>query len=51
MITMMPENRDRLEQAIKTLKTLRMGSTVGELNRLDAAIGMLMEIMTPDREE
>lgn len=51
MITMMPENRDRLEQAIETLKTLRMGSTVGELNRLDAAIGMLMEIMTPDREE
>lgn len=51
MITMMPENRDRLEQVIEMLKTLRMGSTVGELNRLDAAIGMLMEIMAPDREE
>ena len=51
MITMMPENRDRLEQAIETLKTLRMGSTVGEVAKLDAAIGMLMEIMTPDREE
>ena len=48
---MMPENRDRLEQTIETLKTLRMGSTVGELNRLDAAIGILMEIVTPDREE
>ena len=48
---MMPENRDRLEQGIETLQTLRMGSTVGELNRLDAAIGILMEIMTPDREE
>lgn len=51
MITMIPENRDRLEDVIETLKTLRMGSTVGELNRLDAAIGMLMEIMTPEREE
>ena len=51
MITMIPENRDRLDQAIETLKTLSMGSTVGELNRLDAAIGMLMEIMTPEREE
>ena len=51
MITMIPENRDRLEQAIETLKTLRMGSTVGEVAKLDAAIGVLMEIMTPDREE
>ena len=48
---MMPENRDRLEQTIETLKSIRMGSTVGELNRLDAAIGILMEITTPDREE
>ena len=48
---MMPENRDKLEDVIETLKTLRMGSTVGELNRLDVAIGMLMEIMTPEREE
>ena len=51
MITMMPENRDRLEQAIETLKSIRMGSTVGEVSKLDAAIGVLMEIMTPDREE
>ena len=48
---MMPENRDRLEDVIETLKTLRMGSTVGEVAKLDAAIGVLMEIMTPEREE
>ena len=51
MITMMPENRDKLGDAIEMLKSIRMGSTVGELNRLDTAIGILMEIVTPDREE
>ena len=51
MITMMPENRDRLGDAIEMLKSIRMGSTVGEVAKLDAAIGVLMEIMTPEREE
>ena len=51
MITMMQENRDKLGDAIEMLKSIRMGSTVGEGAKLDAAIGVLMEIMTPVREE
>ena len=51
MITMMPENRDKLGDAIEMLKSIRMGSTGGEVAKLDAAIGVLMEIITPEREE